>query len=175
MRAWSSAALLASVFVAGAIAFAIGRFIVDGDSNSTPDQRQTDVATRGQTVMPFDLESTTHVFQKTEGGGLQTVTVDDSSDTAQIGLIQAHLRAEADRFAAGDFSDPAGIHGADMPGLAELSANASAIHIEYSATANGATIRYSTDDAALVSALHRWFDAQVSDHGGDATGGTANP
>ena len=115
--------------------------------------------------MPFDLERTTHLFQKMPDGGLQTVTSDDPADTEQVGLIRTHLRAEAERFAAGDFGDPAQIHGAMMPGLAELSAAAGAIHIEYSEVADGAAIRYSTDDPALVSALHLWFDAQVSDHG----------
>ena len=40
---------------------------------SDPEQRQTEVARVGGLVMPFDLERATHVFEKLERGGLQTV------------------------------------------------------------------------------------------------------
>ena len=121
--------------------------------------------------MPFDLERTTHTFQDMPDGGLQTVTADDPEDAEQVRLIREHLSAEAQRFAAGDFGDPANIHGAAMPGLAELSQAGGAIEIEYSELTDGAAIRYSTEDPALVAALHRWFDAQVSDHGQHANHG----
>jgi len=39
--------------------------------------------------MPFDLEQTTHVFQKLEDGGLQKVRVKDPLNKKQIALIQA--------------------------------------------------------------------------------------
>jgi hypothetical protein len=42
--------------------------------------RQGEVAARGAKVMPFDLEQTTHVFQKLDDGGLQKVVVKDSSN-----------------------------------------------------------------------------------------------
>ena len=132
---------------------------------SSMTDRQAEVATRGSTVMPFELERTTHNFQKTSDGGLQTVTADDARDTEQVHLIREHLSAEARRFTEGDFGDPAAIHGAAMPGLAELAEAGSAITIEYRELADGAAIRYSTSDPALVTALHHWFDAQVSDHG----------
>jgi hypothetical protein len=61
---------------------------------------------------------------------LQTVLADDPSDTADIAEIRAHLRAEAARFAAGDFADPARIHGAEMPGLTELKAHSEKIERE---------------------------------------------
>ena len=169
--AWLYAALAVAVFAAGALAFFIGRMTADDASPSGLAAREADVATRGSTVMPFDLEQTTHTFQKTSDGGLQTVTADDPDDAEQSRLIRGHLSAEAQRFAAGDFSDPAGIHGAAMPGLAALSASAGAITIEYSEVPAGAAIRYATSDAALVSALHLWFDAQVSDHGQHASHG----
>jgi hypothetical protein len=35
----------------------------------------------------------------------------------------------------------------------------------------GAKLTYRTSDAKLVAALHRWFDAQLSDHGTDAMAG----
>ena len=131
--------------------------------------RQAEVAERGTSVMPFDLDRTTHHFQKTDSGGVQTVVADDPQDTTQIGLIQQHLRHEADQFSRGDFTDPARIHGTDMPGLAALRDSVGKITVGYETTADGARITYTTTDAALIGALHAWFDAQVSDHGQHAT------
>lgn len=120
--------------------------------------------------MPFDLERTTHRFTKTDTGGVQTVVADDPRDTTQIALIQQHLTMEVERFRRGDFTDPARIHGSEMPGLAALRAHGGKITIEYGNTADGARATYTTDDAELRGALHHWFDAQVSDHGQHATG-----
>ena len=122
--------------------------------------------------MPFDLEQTTHVFEKIDEGGLQKVVVKDPANKKQIALIQSHLKEESERFRKGDFADPAKIHGEDMPGLAELKAEAKQIEVRYSALPDGAQIRYTTKDPKLVAALHRWFDAQLSDHGHHASGHT---
>jgi hypothetical protein len=142
-----------------------------GDSAHTTatSSRQAEVAGRGASVMPFDLERTTHQFTKTDTGGVQTVVADDPQDTTQITLIRQHLTAEVERFRRGDFTDPARIHGAEMPGLEALRAHGGQIAIEYGTTADGARATYTTDDAALRDALHHWFDAQVSDHGQHAT------
>ncbi len=127
--------------------------------------RQALVATRGAQVMPFDLEQTIHVFQRLDDGGRQTVTVKDPSNARQIALIQSHLQHEADKFRQGDFSDPARIHGDEMPGLAELKAGFGQIDIRYTALPNGGEIRYTTANPSLVIALHRWFRTQVAEHG----------
>ncbi|NUT46000.1 MAG: aspartate carbamoyltransferase [Saccharothrix sp.] len=131
--------------------------------------RQAEVAERGASVMPFDLERTTHRFTKTDTGGVQTVVADDARDTVQITLIQEHLTAEVDRFRRGDFTDPARIHGTEMPGLDSLRAHGGRIAIELENTADGARATYTTSDTELRTALHAWFDAQVSDHGAHAT------
>ena len=47
-------------------------------------QRQADVARRGEQVMPFNLAATTHVFSKTDQGGVQQVVVKDASDAEQV-------------------------------------------------------------------------------------------
>lgn len=130
--------------------------------------RQAEVAARGAEVMPFDLDRTEHVFEKQPGGGIQLVLARDSTDTLTIRLVREHLREESARFARGDFADPGAIHGDDMPGLAELRGGAGRISVEYDDQAAGGRIRYATGDSALVAALHRWFDAQVRDHGAHA-------
>ncbi len=127
--------------------------------------RQEEVAEKGAEVMPFGLDATQHTFQKLDEGGLQTVTANDPDDAEQVSLVREHLSEIADEFGRGDFSGPRAAHGGDMPGLRELEAGAREIEFRYAELPDGARIKYTTGDPALVSALHRWFDAQVSDHG----------
>lgn len=134
-------------------------------SKSAHHHRQAEVASKGAQVMPFDLEKTIHRFEALPDGGLQTVTVKDPTDTVQIELIQSHLKEEAAKFASGDFSDPAAIHGNDMPGLSTLSAGYQNIDISYTALPSGASIRYATQEPSLIAAVGDWFEAQLSDHG----------
>ncbi len=144
----------------------VATFLWIGCSGHSTD-RHAEVAERGAQVMPFDLDRTTHIFDKQENGGLQQVISDDR-DAGQIQLIRDHLAEEAERFSNGDFHDPAMIHGEDMAGLHELVTGADRLTIEYSEIADGAQILYTTDDPALVEAIHAWFDQQVSDHGDHA-------
>ena len=84
-------------------------------------------------------------------------------------LIRQHLKDEAVRFSEGDYSDPTSIHGNEMPGIKELEAAASMIVITYQELPDGAQINYETPDIRLITAIHSWFGAQLSDHGADAT------
>ncbi|WP_406278804.1 aspartate carbamoyltransferase [Streptomyces sp. NBC_00191] len=162
----------AAVAVAGA---AVAVALVAGGSQQDPGDRQTErqkvVAERGQTVMPFDLEQTTHRFTPTATGGTQDVVAQQRGDADQVDLIRAHLRKEAQAFSRGDFSDPARIHGTDMPGLAELQDGYDRFEVRYEERTDGATLTYATDNPALVNALHSWFEAQLGDHGAHAESG----
>ncbi|MBG0823281.1 hypothetical protein HS048_21350 [Planomonospora sp. ID91781] len=121
--------------------------------------------------MPFDLERTTHRFAKSADGGVQTVTSDDPADAEQVALIREHLTEEAAGFSKGDYGDPASIHGGDMPGLRELEQGHDRIAIDYAELPAGAQITYTTTETSLITALHAWFDAQVTDHGQHAEHG----
>jgi hypothetical protein len=129
--------------------------------------RQATVEQRSESVMPFDMNRTMHMFMPTTSGGVQSIVSNDG-DHHQIALIRSHLRKEAQAFAHGNFSDPASIHGMTMPGLARLRAGARHIAVRYADTASGAMITYKTSDPTLISAIHDWFAAQVSDHGAHA-------
>ena len=135
-------------------------------------QRQAEVAQRGGDVMPFSLEATTHVFTKTPRGGIQQVVAKHPTDAAQIRLVRHHLKDIQREFRNGDFSGPAHIHGAEMPGLAQLqAAPGGAVQVAYKDIRAGAQLTYTTRDPELVKAVHRWFDAQLADHGADAMAG----
>jgi len=139
------------------------------------EERLDEIVQRGIHVMPFDLELTTHVFSKTATGGVQKVIVKKADDCEQIKLIREHLSKISAEFQQGDFSNPAKIHGDDMAGLDELrKAKPKQVNIEYQDLPNGAKITYSTDAPLLITAIHQWFDAQLSDHARHAISGHAN-
>ncbi len=142
-----------------------------GGDNDSLAERQAEVAERGAKVMPFDLDATTHIFTKTPNGGLQVVVADNPADADQIALIRVHLAEERDKFARGDFDDPAAIHGHDMDGVAELRAGYADVTVEYAERPDGAQLTYSSDEPELVDAIHAWFDRQVMDHGAHAETG----
>ncbi|MDR9439776.1 MAG: hypothetical protein RI841_09810 [Halomonas sp.] len=131
----------------------------------TPQER---VHQMSHNIMPFEMAKTVHIFKMTESGGVQRVIARDPSESDQIALIQQHLKHEAERFQRGEYSDPATLHGTDMPGLKELRAGASGIKLSYAELSAGAEITFETTDLHLLTAIHRWFGAQLSEHGADA-------
>lgn len=80
---------------------------------------------------------------------VESVTADDREDEG---------------FSEGDFSDPAEIHSEDMPGLMEIS-RGDWDGVPLLGAPDGARMEYATGDPLLVSALHEWFAAQISNHG----------
>jgi hypothetical protein len=156
MRGMSRFALLIAAFTLGCSATAFAQ------------TKQEHVHDMAHGVMPFDMSKTLHIFKMTESGGVMQVVAKDSGATDQITLIQRHLQDEAKRFQRGDFSDPAKLHGADMPGLKEIQKGAPHIKIKYQTLPSGAEIAFETTDIHLLTAIHRWFGAQLSEHGADA-------
>ena len=150
-------ALLASLFAG-----------LTASGQAADSKRQVEVERNSERVMPFNMGSAMHTFVPTSHGGIQTVVVHDG-DPKQVELVRAHLRKEARAFARGDFADPASIHGGTMPGLQAMHEGARRISVRYSELHSGGAITYATTDPALISAIHAWFKAQVSDHGPHAT------
>jgi len=148
--------------------FVVGILVLICSANLYAESQQEYVHNMAHTVMPFDMSKTVHIFKMTESGGVQKVIAKDPGATDQIALIQQHLQHEAKRFQHGDYSDPAKLHGADMPGLKDLQAGASRIKVSYATLPSGAEITFLTTDLHLLTALHRWFGAQLSEHGADA-------
>ena len=161
--------VFAAVAALGVIGAVVG-VVVKSIRDDAP-SRQEAVEARGATVMPFDLKATTHTFDATDTGGIQTVVADDPSDNEQIALIRSHLRKEVQRFRRGDFGDVESIHGHDMPGVRTLAANADSLDVTYGDVDHGGEVVYASGDPAMVTALHDWFAAQLRDHGADAHAG----
>lgn len=169
------------VFVVGVAIAAVAAIaaVVVHNRNSDDDRaalaaRRAAVERRGAHVMPFDQNATMHRFTQNSSGGVETVTVNNANDTKQIDLVQQHLARERALFAVGDFSDPMAIHGMKMPGVQDLQRGAATgrITITYEGIRDGARLTYAASDANLVNALHSWFNAQLMDHGSNATRST---
>lgn len=129
---------------------------------------QQHVHQMSHSVMPFDMARTVHVFKMTETGGVQRVVAKNPDAADQIALIRQHLKHEAENFQRGNYSDPAMLHGSDMPGIKELKSGASQIKVTCAAIPDGAEIVFHTSNIHLLTAIHRWFGAQLSEHGPDA-------
>lgn len=130
--------------------------------------RQSEVREKGAQVMPFSLEQTLHTFDKTDSGGIQRVRVRNAAPD-QVAMIRSHLNSIAQSFAARDFSAPAHIHGIDMPGMAEMkAAMPDELAVSYRELDDGAELDYVSRSPTIIAAVHRWFDAQLADHGQDA-------
>jgi len=136
--------------------------------SSHAETRQEHVHQMAHEVMPFELAKTVHIFKMTEFGGIQQVIARDPGAADQIALIRQHLQQQARRFQEGDFSDPAKLHGADMPGIRDLQSGSAHLEVSYARIPGGAEISFRTTDLRLITALHRWFGAQLSEHGADA-------
>lgn len=139
-----------------------------GATAASAETKQEHVHHMSHDVMPFDLAKTTHLFHMTDSGGVERVIVKDANDKDQLALVQQHLKHEAEAFQRGDYSDPISLHGDAMPGLKELQNEAELISVRYSALPNGAEITFETADLHLLTAIHKWFGAQLSEHGADA-------
>jgi len=139
-----------------------------GSIGQTPQAPQHHVHQMAPGVMPFDLSKTVHIFKMTEAGGVERVVTRQPNAGDEVVLIQRHLKNEAARFQQGDYSDPAALHGASMPGLKDLQAGASRITVSYAPLPDGGQITFENGDLRMVTAIHRWFGAQLSEHGADA-------
>jgi hypothetical protein len=149
---------------------ALAALVVLTPALAQADSQSGMVMRKGSQVMPFDQSVAMHMFLPDSTGGVLEIVV-HSMDAHQIALVRSHLLAEAAKFAKGDYSDPAYIHGQAMPGLSTLAASSAKVSVRYFETPTGAAIMLSSASPGLISAIHAWLAAQKHDHGsGDMQG-----
>jgi hypothetical protein len=119
---------------------------------------------RGDMVMGFDHEKTTHHFSLTPDGGVIAVSANDPNDRPSRDAIRGHLTHIAKMFAAGDFQAPMLIHGQTPPGVPLMKARRSMIRYAYEETPAGARVRISTADQKSLAAIHEFLRFQIEDH-----------
>jgi hypothetical protein len=130
--------------------------------------RQKMIHSRSSMVMPFNMNKVTHYFIKTDSGGVLMIKSKNAKDTVQIGLIRDHLKKEHRLFSEANFRDPKTLHGVNMPGLKVLTNSKGKYKVAYKKLQDGAKLTFTSKDGEVIKALHKWFDAQLKDHGKDA-------
>jgi hypothetical protein len=137
------------------------------------DDHHAAVNQRGDHVMGFTHEKTTHHFRLYADGGAIQVTANDPKDTESRDQIRMHLSHIAQMFAAGDFQAPMLIHDQTPPGAATLQRLKAEVSYRFEETPNGGRVRIATKNKEALSAAHEFLRFQISDHRtGDTLGVT---
>jgi len=134
------------------------------DPSASPDAHHAAVDTRGDHVMGFDHDKTTHHFRLTKSGGFIEVSVNDPKDAESREAIRGHLEHIARMFAAGDFEAPMLIHDRVPPGVDTLKRKKALVHWSFERTDRGGRIAVSSADAKARSAIHDFLRFQIRDH-----------
>ena len=119
---------------------------------------------RGDHVMGFDHDKTTHHFRLTKSGGVIEVSANDPGDAKSRDAIRGHLAHIAKMFASGDFKAPMLIHDRVPPGVPTLKKKKDVVHWVYEGTDTGGRIVISSADAKARSAIHEFLRFQIEDH-----------
>lgn len=141
-----------------------------------PDAHHPGVNERGDQVMGFSHEKTTHHFRLYTDGGVIEVAANDAQDAVTRDAIRAHLSHIVKMFAEGDFSAPMLIHQKNPPGATTMTRLREQIHYALEQTPRGARIRITSQNAKALGAIHDFLRFQIQDHQtGDSTAITKAP
>ena len=140
--------------------------VANAQQNPPPDhdKRSEDVVKRGEHVMGFSHEATTHHFRLFKDGGEIAVTAKDPSDKASIEQIRSHLGHITKMFSSGNFKAPMLIHDTNPPGTATMTRLKEQIRYEFSEIERGARIRLVTVSPETTDAVHAFLLFQIVDH-----------
>jgi hypothetical protein len=119
---------------------------------------------RGDHVMGFDQDKTTHHFTLTKTGGIIQVQANDPSDTASRDHIRMHLQHISKAFVEGDFTDPHEVHAEVPPGVPVMKDRKNKITCRFESIATGGKVLISTDDPKALKAVHEYLRYQIREH-----------
>jgi hypothetical protein len=128
------------------------------------DHHHHDVNQKGDKVMGFPHDKTTHHFRLFTDGGAIEVQANQAADTANRDKIRQHLTHIAQKFAAGDFSAPMLIHGQNVPGTADMKSLKNQITYRFEELPQGARLRITTKEKAALKGVHQFLQFQIKDH-----------
>jgi hypothetical protein len=119
---------------------------------------------RGAQAMGFDQDRTAHHFYLYTNGGAIDVSVKDEADTANRDAIRSHLPHIAMMFGQGDLSAPMLVHGANVPGTADMARLKGDIAYAYHETPRGGRVDITTTDTSALRAIHEFLRYQIAEH-----------
>jgi hypothetical protein len=130
-------------------------------SSASPSQG---VNHRGDHVMGFSHDATTHHFHLYPNGGDIEVDANSVTDQPTVEQIRLHLGHIARMFADGDFNAPIIIHDTHPPGVSTLIRLRSRIQYQFGDTSSGAHVRMTSTNPAAIDAIHAFLLFQIIDH-----------
>lgn len=119
---------------------------------------------RGDHVMGFSHEKTTHHFRLLADGGAIEVTANDPKDTASRDQIRMHLSHIAKMFEEGNFQAPILIHDQTPLGVPVLKRLKSEVRYTYADIDGGGRVRIETKNPEALAAVHEFLKFQIADH-----------
>jgi hypothetical protein len=149
------------------IAVILAVFVSTGVAQQKPssqDEHHEGVVHRGDEVMGFSHEKTTHHFRLYSDGGAIEAEAKDAKDTASRDQIRSHFGHIVTMFAEGNFSAPMLIHAQNPPGTETMKRLRDAIQYKLETTEKGARIRITTKDPEALRAVHEFLRFQIADH-----------
>ncbi len=128
------------------------------------DDHHRDVDERGDAVMGFSHEKTTHHFLLYADGGAIVAESKDPKDAESQSQIRAHFQHIAGMFADGNFTAPLLVHGKNPPGTERMKRLQGEIHYQFETTERGGRVQITTANARALSAIHEFLRFQIKDH-----------
>lgn len=125
---------------------------------------QTGVNSRGEHVMGFSHDKTTHHFRLFADGGVIEVTANDLKDTESRDQIRMHLSHIARMFVEGNFQAPMLIHDRVPPGVPTLQRLKAQVSYSYEDIDGGGKVRIMSKNEEALSAVHDFLKFQIEDH-----------
>ena len=160
MKSFPCCVLLALSLTAPSFGFAQDK---SGKEGPMPSHHDT-MNHRGDRVMGFSHEKTTHHFRLFADGGEIEVQANGPKDAASIDQIRAHLAHIAQMFASGDFNAPMLIHDRVPPGVPTLQRLKDAVSYRFEKTERGGAVRITTPNKEALQAVHDFLRFQITDH-----------
>jgi len=128
------------------------------------DAHHNAVDQRGDHVMGFSHEKTTHHFRISDDGGAIEVTANDPKDSGSRDQIRMHLSHIARMFADGNFQAPMLIHDQMPPGVPVMQRLKAQIAYRYEDIESGGRVRITTKNPEALAAAHDFLKFQMSEH-----------
>lgn len=128
------------------------------------DDHHRAVDKRGDHVMGFSHEKTTHHFRLFADGGSIEVTTNDPKDTDTRDGIRMHMTQIAGMFAQGNFRAPMLIHDRVPPGVPVLQRLKAEIRYRFEEIEGGGRVRIATKNKEALAAVYEFLRFQIADH-----------
>ena len=154
---WKNCLYLATATVAFSL-------MTPGLSHGQTAQTSTGGAARGDEVMGFDQEKTTHHFKLLAKGGAIEITANDPSDVASRDAIRQHVAKIAAMFGQGNFDLPSLIHQQKPPGTDTMKQLKGTISYAAENLPNGGRVQITTANSDALNAVHDFLRFQIQEH-----------